>query len=137
MTYIARGSVAQGAGNGSTAEEISPVSAYPSLARGDSLKEKSVLIKVTNKKGKISYQKVKEGKLQLKDFEKLGFAIFDTGKLCFAWVGKKANNTDRYFSLEYVHEYLVTTTDHPLATITVLREGQVSPSFQRAMAGTV
>lgn len=91
------------------------------------------LVRLSDTSGELSFKQVKEGDITKKDFVSNDVFILDTQNELFVWVGRKASETEKANGLTYAHKYL-STTSHPLISVTCLKEGQESKSFKVAIA---
>lgn len=97
------------------------------------VKEENQLLKVSDDAGHLKTTEVKKGPVSAKDFDSNDVFILDTGDQCFVWVGKGASQSEKQSGLGYAHAHLMKTS-HPLAPISVIKEGQISKAFNAAIA---
>ena len=94
---------------------------------------KKTLFKVSDASGELQIAKIKDEDITMDDLDSNDVFVLDCGKECFVWVGKDASPCEKKNGMGYAHKHL-STTAHPFAPITVLREGQNQPSFMMALA---
>lgn len=55
------------------------------------------------KNDSVEFKKHKEGHISLPDVTSQNLAVFDTGDVCFIWVGQSASIDEKKMGLEYAH----------------------------------
>lgn len=98
----------------------------------EALKSKKTLYRLSNASGELEFSLVKESGIEMDDFKSEDVFIFDTPSQCFVWIGNATDAEERQNGMAYAHKYLM-TSDHPTASVTVLKEGQVSKMFNDAL----
>jgi gelsolin len=95
--------------------------------------EERALFKVSDAAGDMSMTKIKDSSVSIDDFASEDVFVFDTGKTCFVWIGSGTSPGEKQNGLAYAQKHLQ-TTDHQLASIVVIKEGQHNAAFQAAVA---
>ncbi|KAL8581964.1 hypothetical protein ACOMHN_027946 [Nucella lapillus] len=99
-------------------------------------KRTTKLLKLSDAGGSISFNTVKEGDINRKDFNSNDVFILDSSNYgVFVWNGRRASENEKAKGLEYAHNYLQKTS-YPLCPVTVLSEVQEknNPDFRAAIA---
>lgn len=91
------------------------------------------LHKVSDDSGHLKQEHIKTGNVSKADLTKDDVFIIDAGDNCFVYIGSRASKGESQNGLSYAHKYLM-GTDHKLAPITVIKEGQHNKEFESAIA---
>jgi gelsolin len=95
--------------------------------------QKPSLLRVSDASGKVQCSLVKTGGICKSDLDSGDVFILDTAKLCFVWVGSGASQAEKQNGFGYAHNHLM-STDNPLRSIVVIKEGQENKDFKMALA---
>lgn len=91
------------------------------------------LYRLSDESGSMKITLEKKGKVTLKDFDSKDVFIFDTKEEIFVWIGDKTSTMEKKNAMTNAHNYLK-YTDHPLVSISCLREKMHSEAFDKAIA---
>ncbi|XP_059150418.1 gelsolin-like protein 2 [Physella acuta] len=91
------------------------------------------LFRLSDASGKMTFKTEKKGSISKSDLDSKDVFILDTKSSLFVWVGSDTSAGEKKNAMQYAHEYLQ-KTDHPLVSVTCLKEGQESKDFRTAIA---
>ncbi|XP_072051174.1 gelsolin-like protein 1 [Amphiura filiformis] len=93
------------------------------------------LYRLSNASGKLEFQlecEVPELPLPASKLDSSDVFIADTGKECFVWVGKGADDEESKNGMTYAHNYLQKSS-HPLVPVSIVKEGREPRGFKQVV----
>lgn len=94
---------------------------------------KKALYRISDATGRMNFELVKEGEVSKDMLDSNDAFLLDTGSDVIVWIGKNASKAEKKGGLMYAHTFGLQASN-PLASFTVMSEGQTSETFDRCFA---
>jgi len=94
---------------------------------------KKRMFKISDATGKMNFELIKEDDISKDLLDTNDAFLIDTGKDVIVWVGKNASKAEKKSGLMYAHQFGLQAAN-PLASFTVMSEGQTTDKFDQCFA---